>query len=536
VIKCRGGLCVPDPTRFRDPLLARTKALQHVREHIAAVGPLWEAARCRCRHEECTWHAPKSVTCAGPMTLVLIPDRVGRLWILAETCEACATATPRAKVIRSSRPPSERPGPAKAAAHATMPAAPLGEQRSDDRTPAAPRPSDRERAFNCEVCEAKAAPKPPVHEDNSFAAAQSEPTSWAVPGTYGDYALAALQYLHQAEVGHSPEARLLALLIALRVRPGGIVKMVSNDLGPGRMDLPDWALEELIDAEWVDASLDEVQGAVRGAPAAQLRVPDLAANSRPMGIPTGTARGKLNGWTQRMIDHPLLRGKPAADRLGAFFVTARCNREGRAQIVLRQMATLCRLTSQDLALEVMETLARAQWLAHVTPGPTSGHAVNVTLAHPIRHLAPGSPPPRTTPPAQPGPRPNPIKLRGREYEVAAWVDGYVARHRHGPRLHELIAAHCTENPRTPWPQQWMAGAVERLADEGWLHLDGNRWYRTRPGMAYLRQLAREQAAAAPAPQATEPRTPQQQTGSGQQTQPPGIWLIPGAEAVLGPRS
>ncbi|MET8330203.1 hypothetical protein [Streptomyces sp. NPDC005181] len=95
---------------------------------------------------------------------------------------------------------------------------------------------------------AEAAPEPPAHHDDSFAAVRSEPTSWAVPHTFGGYALAALQYLHQAEAGHSPEARLLALLIALRVRPGGLVKMVSDDLGPGRMDLQDWALEELIDA------------------------------------------------------------------------------------------------------------------------------------------------------------------------------------------------------------------------------------------------------------------------------------------------
>lgn len=110
----------------------------------------------------------------------------------------------------------------------------------------------------------------------------------------------------------------------------------------------------------------------------------------------GTARGKLNGWTQRMIDHPLLRGKPAADRLGAFFVTARCDREDAPRSSSARWP-LCRLTSRDLALEVMETLARAQWLAHVTSGPKSGHAVNVTLAHPIRHLAPGSPPRHTTP-------------------------------------------------------------------------------------------------------------------------------------------
>ncbi|WP_328380642.1 hypothetical protein OHB13_38130 (plasmid) [Streptomyces sp. NBC_00440] len=127
---------------------------------------------------------------------------------------------------------------------------------------------------------------------------------------------------------------------------------------------------------------------------------------------------------------------------------------------------------------------------------------------------------------------------------------HVQRHGHGPRLRVLVAAHCDENPDAPWPDEWLSGAVQRLADEGWLHLDdGNRWYRTRPGITYQRRIAREQIPAAG--QLTTP--PAQKTNQQTAAQPPlrarrssvpsdtqddrlsSLWLIPGAEAVLGPR-
>ena len=74
MIRCTGGGCTPDTNRYRDPVLARVKALEHLRQHVACIGkPRHNArCRCRCRHQECTWHAGQPVGSGSPMMLVLI--------------------------------------------------------------------------------------------------------------------------------------------------------------------------------------------------------------------------------------------------------------------------------------------------------------------------------------------------------------------------------------------------------------------------------------------------------------------------------
>jgi hypothetical protein len=119
-------------------------------------------------------------------------------------------------------------------------------------------------------------------------------------------------------------------------------------------------------------------------------------------------------------------------------------------------------------------------------------------------------------------RPTPIEVDGQGYQLAAWVDAYVAHHRHGPRHRELLAAHCPQSPTAPWTRQQIQQAVASLAREGWL-LNSNQWHRTRPGPAYLAQLAREQQTAT-APQPAAPADPPRT----------GLWLIPGADTILGP--
>ncbi|MFK0181660.1 hypothetical protein ACIQVR_37515 [Streptomyces xanthochromogenes] len=546
VIKCRGGLCPPFDIRYRDPVLARTKAMEHVRHHIAQAGPPNAQARCRCRHEGCSWHAAAAVVCTQAIALVLIPDRVGRLWVIAETCTACAAAVPRSKVLRFASP-STFPAPQTTAGGPPPVLAPGPRRNSNNKALLGQRQAaDRERAHNCQICAAEALPTPPKPAaEDGFGAFSSVPHGWVVPSGFGDHLLNVLRHLKTARAGHTPEGRLLAVLTSLRAGPGGRFKLISDDLRADRMNLPEWALEELIDSDWIDCSLDQVRAAVRGAPAAECRLPYMEGGGADMGL-SPVSRPRVTGWVQRMVAHQSLRDQPAADRLAALYVTASSGANGRAQIGSRTLASMCQLASRELALECLESLRKARWLRAAQPGPMPGTVIT-TVNQEVAHFVPGGLP--TPMPEHPGPRPNPIKLRGREYEVAAWVDAFVQRHGHGPRLRVLVAAHCDENPDTPWPEAWLRGAVQRLADEGWLHLDdGNRWYRTRPGITYQRHIERGQAPRAAHPTALPERKSKQPKAPSppparlapaasppSDDRPSGLWLIPGAEAILGPR-
>lgn len=527
VIKCAGdAACVPDGTRFRDPVLARTRALEHVRQHVARITELRDPSRCSCRHADCGWHQRQPVACAGPVTLVLIPDSTGRLWVIAETCAACAAAVPRAKVLRSA------------------PVPPTAAER---------RAAERERALRCAVCATEAprpaAPEPvappepePVspHTGDTFHTAESLRRDLAVPAAFTDHLAGVLRFLDLAEAGRSTEARYLALLLALRVRTGGIFRLVDSDLRSDRMNVPEWALQELIDSGWARVSLEAVRAAVPGSPCAEGVLPDLVSDTAHLGVP-GAARSRLNGWVQRTTCHPLLHDHGAVLRMAAVLITSLADENGYARITPRSMATMCRLASPDLSQAVLADLVAAGWLTRTKPGNRPSEPVAATLAMTVRHLAPGYTPPKApatptiTAPRDPLPRPSSTSLRGREFQVAAWVDTYVTRHGHGPKPHDLLAAHCTENPRSPWPDYQMSGALERLADEGWLLLDSTRWYRTRPGPAYQRQLSDQRHTAPPAPQANAtPRAPQARSEPSTPGPLSGLWLLPGAEAILGP--
>jgi hypothetical protein len=116
----------------------------------------------------------------------------------------------------------------------------------------------------------------------------------------------------------------------------------------------------------------------------------------------------------------------------------------------------------------------------------------------------------------------PIQVRGQEADIAAWVADYRTRHGHGPRSHELLAAHCAENPQAPWAHHSIAAAMGRLADDGWLLVEPGRWWRTRPGPAYARHLA-DQAADARLQEEVANAVPALR----------GLMRIPGADIILG---
>lgn len=139
---------------------------------------------------------------------------------------------------------------------------------------------------------------------------------WAPPAAYTQYTESALAYLAGAGAGRTPEARLLALLAALRMRKDGTAALISEDLSPERSGLPESVLKELITTGWIDTTLPAVHAAVPGEPAARCPLPGLSGTALPAGVGK-QIRKRYNGWVQRPVCHDLLTGQPVGIRLAA---------------------------------------------------------------------------------------------------------------------------------------------------------------------------------------------------------------------------
>ncbi|WP_238783682.1 hypothetical protein [Streptomyces monomycini] len=107
------------------PLLAetaRSAALHHLAQHAREDALPLHLRTCQCQTRGCRWHPPHR-GCTGPVLLVLARDCGGRRWRLADTCAACAAATPQAAAVPDTllahpvapaapgRPATGRPGP-----------------------------------------------------------------------------------------------------------------------------------------------------------------------------------------------------------------------------------------------------------------------------------------------------------------------------------------------------------------------------------------------------------------------------------------
>ncbi|MEU1668527.1 hypothetical protein ABZ547_34095 [Streptomyces sparsogenes] len=486
---------------------------------------------------------------------MLIPDMVGRVWVIAETCAACAAAVPRGKLLNGGWPSSSK--------EAAPPEKPKVAQKRP--VPAArAEASARERALNCPICkEEETQARGEDETDADTAAFGPAPAGWSPPLVYRRYAEDLLGYLDDVLVGPTPETRLLAMACALRLRPNGTFNLVNDDLGEQRLSLPWQTLADLIKSGWLETSLRDVKAADKGAPAAVCRIPSLTNDPGAIGVPNN-ARSRVNGWMQRAVTHQLLTGQPAGIRLAAFYVTSRCGPAGEAVISTRDMTALCCLSSRSLAVPVLLRLLELGWLAKVEPETHPGRPVRVLASSQILNLVPGTSSGQTA-------RPTPINLQEQGFKVAQWVDRYVACHGHGPRLRELFRAHCVENPAAPWTDAQLQEELRGLASRGWLHIDNNRWYRIRPGQKYLRRRAQHQAALRPArishpvpsrkgpavgPQVSHgvlsfgeqdtlievtdissscsPKVTHNPTRRESTALPRGLWTIPGAEAILGP--
>jgi hypothetical protein len=506
VLKCSGPGCGPDPRRFTDPQAARSAALEHVRVHAARLANPRPRTRCRCRSEHCGWHPRRNVGCGGPVETVVIPDAVGRLWTVTQVCGPCATAIPRAHALRTA--PAAVPGTPSGSAPAT------GSTRSAG---AAVRHGggEEKRARACPLCTAG---PDGAGERRGVAARPVAAGARPVAPQWGPRLSAVLRHLQQVNAEGSAEARLLALTVVLRARGNGEVHLAPADLGPGRVDVPGSTLAELERAGlWrgETAATAPKAGVVRGS------VAQTVAELVRLGV-TDALRPRLGAWVERVLAHPLLRGPSAGVRLAALFLLARSGPTGRVQFTTTHLADLCGLDDAEEATRIVAVLLRCGVLLWVRTGTAPGQRLTATLAQDLVPLVPGARPADAAPPEPAAGKAWPIQERGKEADIAAWVATYRAGHGHGPRAHEMLAAHCAENPEARWAHHSIAAAVQRLVDDGWLLVERGRWWSTRPGPAYARHLEDQEAR----------ERLQQETDAVLR----GLMLIPGAEVILGGRA
>ena len=90
----------------------RRAALAHLADHASRTPLPPHLRTCQCREDGCRRH-PRHRGCDGPLLLLLTRDLRGRTWHLADTCHACAAATPHSARVpeassRKAREASDR--------------------------------------------------------------------------------------------------------------------------------------------------------------------------------------------------------------------------------------------------------------------------------------------------------------------------------------------------------------------------------------------------------------------------------------------
>lgn len=92
------ALCAPRSFPV-EPARAQSAVLGHLAWHAREDAVPRYLRTCQCRDHGCRWH-PRHRGCGGAVALVLAREDGGRQWRLADTCTACATATPQAAIVR----------------------------------------------------------------------------------------------------------------------------------------------------------------------------------------------------------------------------------------------------------------------------------------------------------------------------------------------------------------------------------------------------------------------------------------------------
>ncbi|MFI5534131.1 hypothetical protein ACIA8O_36900 [Kitasatospora sp. NPDC051853] len=212
---------------------------------------------CRCATGGCSWHVGTR-RCGGQIVLVVFSDWDGSSWRLADVCEQCARSIPRTVRLPAPRltpPPPDRP---------PVPSAARTHQLGHLATRAA----------------------------LAYTAASLPPTLGA-------------------------EARLLAVVCALRTGTSGIARLPPGLHRALRITAPARALTDLQEAGWL-----HYLSRPRGGPA--VLVPELA------GTP---CRRPDSHWAIRLLTHPRVAIAPARDRLTVLAVSSWLEHPGTPYLV-----------------------------------------------------------------------------------------------------------------------------------------------------------------------------------------------------------
>ncbi|MFJ2774351.1 hypothetical protein [Streptomyces sp. NPDC087300] len=482
------------------------------------------------------------------MRLVLVPDVLGRLWMIAEVCAGCAKAIPRAKVLQAQAAPPPRRTPANC---------PVCQEECSDTTLREDQPEGAKDLAPAATGEGRQA----VDGEREVGPA---PQGWSPPARYTSIVDSALEALAEARAGASAEARLLALVAMLRHRNDHTARFIAEDFTDDRAGLSEAALEDLIAGAWIHTSVAAVRAATVGLPAAVCPVPALALLWKQTGLGRHL-RKPFSGWVNRLIADERLYAQPAGVRLAALYLTAHSTVDGRGHANRRTMAARCRFSSPSVTDAVLQTLQRTGWLQalHLNTGWNASPAYR--LAQQVRHHIPGAAPLTARP------TPTVIALTGRGSDLAAAAHTYHQHHRHPMPLRDLVAQFSHENPQALWSAETLRTAVQGLVAEGWLDIGQDSWSSVRPGSAYWETLqppaprpatSSSRSRHALSPRTDRPRPPRQPRvepppglsphGRGPQlplhtaprrpivpadaddpARPRGIWTIPGAREILG---
>lgn len=432
VLECSGTGCAAlGRERYRVPVQARKAALEHLAVHARGAAPVREQVACRCRAERCGWHTSPG-HCGGTVCLAVVPDRLGRMWRLAEVCARCAAAIPQAKIVtappRQVTPSPSAPGPRAAAAGGV----PYGF--------AAPAPAPRRNAASATAPQPTSGPAPRGRAPQGAAVAPARRAQHAAPtaqkphqapaASHGALATASgktlltaaqavalrglWDYLAARRPGSSTQARLLALVLTLRAartgKRAGVANLLAQDLtGVLQLSEPREAVEDLVGCGWLRASAEEVLGAQEEPVACT--VPDFEeVGSAPFTV-SKTARPRLSGWVLRLLGHKRLRKQPAGVRLATAYLAAHASSSGAAEVDLVHLAAACQLRGPQEAGAMAAVLHEIGWLAEAA---SEDGRLRCRLAEEIRSFAqaPSGPSGRKPPAGQ-------ASMSGRERLVLA---------------------------------------------------------------------------------------------------------------------
>ncbi|WP_030579949.1 hypothetical protein [Streptomyces anulatus] len=186
-----------------------------------------------------------------------------------------------------------------------------------------------------------------------------------------DHARAVLTHVADHAPLPGPDARLLVVMLTLRVAQSGVGNLVGQDLKGLPLREPEQLVGQLVECGWlgIAGTVDELI-ASRPENPTRISVPSLTPDESDPGPFTfgRKMRPKLSGWAQRVVGEKKLRkAKTAADvRLLALALVTGADAHGQLGpqgrgIGLEALASWCAIGPGDLP-ELVDRLTAADWL------------------------------------------------------------------------------------------------------------------------------------------------------------------------------